>query len=60
MLLPGKLTTLYTSALGALDSLPEVDLDPQTVLADYDLSSGTLSQPSGHALLLRSWMPVLF
>ena len=37
-----------------LNPMPQVDLDPQTVLADYELaisSSGTLSQPSGHALL---------
>ena len=38
ILLPGKLTTLYTAALEALDSLPQVDLDPQTVLADYELA----------------------
>jgi len=38
MLLPGKLTTLYTAALEALDSLPGIDPDPQTVLADYELA----------------------
>ena len=38
MLLPGKLTTLYTAALEAVDSLLGVDLDPHTVLADYELA----------------------
>ena len=38
MLLSGKLTTLYTAALEALDSVPMVDLDPKTVLADYELA----------------------
>ena len=38
MRLPGELTTLYTAALEALDSLPQVHLDPQTVLADYELA----------------------
>ena len=38
MRLPGELTTLYKAALEALDSLPQVDLDPQTVLADYELA----------------------
>ena len=28
----------YTAALEALDTLPQVDLDPQTVLADYELA----------------------
>ena len=37
-LLPGKLTTLYTAALEAVDSLLGVDLDPHTVLADYELA----------------------
>ena len=38
MLLPGKLTTFYIAALEALDPLPMVDFDPQTVLADYELA----------------------
>ena len=38
MLLPIKLTTLYTSlsALEALEYLPGVNLDPLTVLVDYE------------------------
>ena len=38
MLLPGKLRTLCTAALEASDSLPQVNLEPQTVLADYELA----------------------
>ena len=57
MVLPGKLTTLYTAALEALDSLdlPGVDLDPQTVLADYELAI------KNHLASLNSlWMPISF
>ena len=38
VLLPGKVTSLYSAAFEALDNLPEIDLNPQTVLMDFELA----------------------